>query len=220
MMNHSSLAPLWAACVDRLKDRINNRSVWEALEKTAPVGVEGDLLIIGMETENFNQATHIQQHSLQPVIQQTITEIFQKALQITLIEGLTAADWEARKAHDAKIAAIRQAAASRPVQTAAPTVAMQRSGSWDSLYESLSHLYSSIPFRTLPQGRARFANEALYLLVETMETLYPDNNADESVERALGRILDRVSGLSEIPAVVIAFELERLRAWRKSEQEA
>ena len=218
-MNSPSLAPLWDACVDRLKDRVNNRSVWEALEKTAPVGVEDGLLIVGMETENFNQATHIQQHSLQPVIQQTITEIFRQPLQLTLIEGLTAADWEARKAHDAKIAEIRKAAAGRPIQTAAPTVAMERSGSWDALYETLSHLYSSIPFRTLPQGRARFANEALYLLVETMETLYPEN-ADESVERALARILDRVSGLSEIPSVVIAFELERLRAWRKSEQEA
>ena len=219
MMNSPSLAPLWAACVDRLKDRINNRSVWEALEQTAPVGVEGDLLIIGMETENFNQATHIQQHSFQPVIQSTITEIFRQPLHLVLIEGLTAADWEARKAHDAKIAAIRKEAASRPLQTAAPTVTMERSGSWDSLYETLSHLYSSIPCRTLPQGRARFANEALYLLVETMETLYPEN-ADESVERALARIIERVSGLSEIPSVVIAFELERLRAWRKSEQEA
>ena len=219
MMNSPSLTPLWAACVDRLKDRINNRSVWEALEQTAPVGVEDDLLIIGMETENFNQATHIQQNSLQPVIQSTITEIFRKPLHLILIEGLTAADWEARKAHDAKIAAIRKEAANRPIQTAAPTVIMERSGSWDALYETLSHLYSTIPFRTLPQGRARFANEALYLLVETMETLYPEN-ADESVERALARILERVSGLSEIPPVVIAFELERLRAWRKSEHEA
>ena len=219
MMNSPSLAPLWAACVDRLKDRINNRSVWEALEQTAPVGVEGDTLIIGMETENFNQATHIQQHSLQPVIQETITEIFRQPLKMQIIEGLTAADWEAHKAHDAKIAAIRKEASARPIQAVAPTATMERSGSWDALYENVSHLYSSIPFRTLPQGRARFANEALYLLVETMETLYAEN-ADESVERALARILDRVSGLSEIPSVVIAFELERLRAWRKSEQGA
>ena len=219
MLNSPSLAPLWTACVDRLKDRINNRSVWEALEQTQAVGVEGDTLIIGMETENFNQATHIQQNSLQPIIQQTILEIFRQPLKMVIIEGVTPADWEARKAHDAKIAAIRKEAANRPVQSATPTVVMQRSGSWDSLYDNLSHLYSQIPFRTLPQGRARFANEALYLLVEAMDALYPEN-ADESVERALARILDRVSNLSEIPSVVIAFELERLQAWRKSESEA
>ena len=52
-----------------------------------------------------------------------------------------------------------------------------------------------------------------------MDTLYPEG-ADEPTERSLARVLDRIANASEIPAAVLAFELERLRAWRKAEAEA
>ena len=63
------------------------------------------------------------------------------------------------------------------------------------------------------------ANEALYLLVDAMDALYPED-PDEHAERSLARILDRIANASEIPAAVLAFELERLRAWRKAEADA
>ena len=52
-----------------------------------------------------------------------------------------------------------------------------------------------------------------------MDTLYPDE-PDDVTERSLARTLERISNSSEIPASVLAFELERLRAWRKGGQEA
>ena len=62
---------------------------------------------------------------------------------------------------------------------------------------------------------ARYANDALYLLVEAMDTVYPAD-PDEHAERQLARALDRIGASADIPASVIAFELERLRAWRTS----
>jgi len=80
----------------------------------------------------------------------------------------------------------------------------------------MSRLFTQIPFRALPQGKARYANEALYILLDAMETLYPDP-PDDSAERSLARVLERISNASEIPAPMLAFELERLRAWKSAE---
>ena len=101
----------------------------------------------------------------------------------------------------------------------APRPTSTGSSGWDGVTEQLSRLYAQAPSRALPQGKARYANEALYLLVDAMDALYPED-PDEHAERSLARILDRIANASEIPAAVLAFELERLRAWRKAEADA
>ncbi|HLJ56163.1 MAG TPA: hypothetical protein VKT77_14075 [Chthonomonadaceae bacterium] len=209
-MNAASLPVLWTNCVDRLKDRINNRSFWEALEATRAITIENDSLIIGMEPENFNRASHILQVSTLNTVHRVVEEIFGRPLQLLLIDGTTFADWEAHKAREARVTASKQA--DPQAFTTAPRAA---AGTWDSIYEQLSRLFAQSPHRALPQGKARYANEALYLLVEAMDTIYPEN-PDEHTERNLARAIDRIAMNSDIPAPVVAFELERLRAWRKS----
>lgn len=212
-MNAASLPVLWANCVDRLKDRINNRSFWEALEATHAITIEDDNLIIGIDNENFNRSTHILQVSTLNTVHRAIEEVFNRPLHLKLIEGTTFADWEAYKAREARVAASKQAT---PEQfTTAPTAA---SNTWEGIYEQLSRLFAQASHRSLPQGKARYANEALYLLAEAMEAVYPDN-PDEHTERNLARALDRIAASADIPASVIAFELERLRAWRKASAE-
>ena len=209
-MNAASLPALWANCVDRLKDRINNRSFWEALEATRAITIENDSLIIGIDPENFNRSTHIQQVTTLNTVHRTIQEVFGHPLRLTLIEGTTPADWEAHKARGARVAASKQAAPE--AFTTAPTA---KSNTWESVYEQLSRLFAQSSYRGLPQGKARYANEALYLLVEAMEKMLPEN-PDDHTERNLARAIDRIATSSEISASVVAFELERLRAWRKA----
>src|SRR5438132_1534670 len=127
-MNAASLPVLWANCVDRLKDRVNNRSFWEALEATHAITIENDTLIIGMDAENLTGATHIQQTSTLNTVHRTIEEVFGKKLQLRIIEGTTLADWETTKERDAKILAMKQA----PVET--QPVSTAPSDSWEAVY--------------------------------------------------------------------------------------
>jgi len=211
-MNAASLPILWANCVNQLKDRINNRSFWEALEHTRAITIENGTLILGIEAEEYTRASVINQVSLLHTVHEVVRQLFGQPLKVRIIEGAQLSDWEAAKAHDASVAAMKVAA---PTPRA---VAAAASG-WDAVTEQLSRLYAEAPFRALPQGKARYANEALYILVEAMDNLYSDG-ADEATERSLARVLDRIANSSEIPAAVLAFELERLRAWRKAELEA
>lgn len=211
-MSAASLPILWANCVNQLKDRVNNRSFWEALEHTRPITIENGTLVLGLEAEEYNLASVITQVSMLHIVHEVVRQLFGQSLKVRIIEGSGLADWEAAKAQDASMAAMKVAA---PTPRA---VAASVSG-WDAVTEQLSRLYAEAPFRALPQGKARYANEALYLLVEAMDNLYPDG-ADEQTERSLARVLDRIANTSEIPAAVLAFELERLRAWRRAEAEA
>ncbi len=209
-MKPAALKLLWANCVERLKDRINNRSFWEALERCHAITVESDFLILGLDAADFNFATHLQQVSNMHAITEVVQELFNQPLQIRLIEGTTLQDWEATKQRDTRVAAMKQSTATRQIRQDAALEG------WDGLYEYIARLYMQTPLRGLPQGKARYANDALYTLAEAMDSLYPEN-PDEVVERSLARVLERISNASDIPATVLAFELERLRAWRKAE---
>jgi hypothetical protein len=129
---------------------------------------------------------------------------------VRLIEGTSLADWEAVKDRDARVAAMKQQTTTRRIAEEVNT------DSWDALYDQIARLYAMTPHRSLPQGKARYANEALYMLVEAMDTLYSDD-PDELTERSLARVLERIANAAEIPAPMLAFELERLRAWRRAE---
>ena len=211
-MNAASLPVLWANCVDRLKDRINNRSFWEALEATHAITIEGDSLIIGIDAENFNRSGHILQSSTLNTVLKTMEEVFNKPLQLKVVEGSTLADWEAHKAREVRLAASKMAAVTAVSTPSSVT------DSWEGVYEQLSRLFAQAGNRSLPQGKARYANEALYLLVEAMDTIYPEPPDDHS-ERNLARAIDRIAASADIPASVIAFEMERLRSWRKASTE-
>lgn len=209
-MNAASLTDLWANCVNRLKDSVNNRSFWEAIELTQPITLENNTLIVGMQSEHFNRAGHIQQAANYNQVIKTVQEVFKKPLQIRLIEGLTLADWDALQERERRVEQMKHH------QAANPATGSTSSDGWENIMEQIARLYSSMPLRSLPQGKARYANDALYTLVEAMDALYPDD-PEENTERSLARILDRIAANSEIPAPMLAFELERLRAWRKSQ---
>lgn len=208
-MNPASLPALWGACVDQLKDRVNNRSFWEAIEQTVPITIENSTLIIGLDPMNFNLATHIQQVARMQAVQQVVQEQYGQPLSVRLIEGTALPDWESTKVREARVTAMRAATTERQIKE--DSVA----GSWEAIYDQVGQLYRDTALRMLPQNKARYANEALYALVEAMDGLYAEE-PDEASERNLARILDRIATASEIPAPVLAFELERLRTWRKS----
>ena len=211
-MSAASLPILWANCVNQLKDRVNNRSFWEALEHTKAITIENGTLILGIEPEEYTRASVITQVSMLHTVHDVVRQLFGQPLKVRIIEGLGLTDWEAAKSQDASLAAMKMA-------PPAPRPAGLSGTGWDAVTEKLSRLYAEAPHRALPQGKARYANEALYLLVEAMDTLYPDG-ADEHTERSLARVLDRIANTTEIPSAVLAFELERLRAWRRAEAQA
>ncbi len=212
-MANSPLTTKWNACIDTIKDRINNRGLWTAIEHTVAITVEDGQLVLGIASENFSSVSVIQHSATLHAMSNIVEDAFGERLLIKIIDGTSYADWETYKETQVRAEQIRKTALT-PRQSAPTGTA----GSWDTVYEQLSRLFANTPLRSMPQGKARYANEALYLLLDSMDTLYTDT-PDDSAERSLARMLERISSACEIPAPVLAFELERLRAWRTAPAE-
>ncbi|MDE2127594.1 MAG: hypothetical protein KGJ62_13485 [Armatimonadetes bacterium] len=207
-MNAASLPALWSDCVERIKDRVSNRSLWEALESAHPITISGELLVVGLDPMNSSRISHIQQASLRNVIQGAVTEVFGHPLTLKVIEGTTLSDWDLTQQREERIATMQRAEGVSSIRSRVAE------NSWEAVGDALAEAYTNSPLRHLPQGKARYANEAVYAIVDALATLYSDD-PDENAERGYARLLERVSSNADIPASVLAFEVERLRAWQQ-----
>jgi len=203
-----SAPELWAKTVNVVKDRVNHRSLWEAMEKAVGITIENNILIIGLNPRFFNQAGHITVSEHRNAIETAATQLAGRPLRLRVIEGETPDDWAAIQQREARVAAMREATYERRDRQEA------EAQSWDSVYDYVSRTYSTTPLRQLPQGKARYLKEALAYLCNAMEQLYPAN-PDENVERLLARVIDRIAHSADVPATLVALELDRLRAAQK-----
>jgi hypothetical protein len=199
---------LWAKTVDQVKHRVNNRSLWETLEKTVGITIEDGIFIVGLEARVYNEAGNLTTAEHKNAIEVAASQIAGQPLRIRVIEGETPADWVATKKRDERVAAMRETTYERRDKESA------ESQSWDALYDYAARSYSSLQMRQLPQSKARYLTDMLYVLSDAMNQLYPEQ-PDEHTQRLLARVIDKVAGSAEVPATLVALELERLRAWQK-----
>ncbi|HEV2474232.1 MAG TPA: hypothetical protein VGS41_16260, partial [Chthonomonadales bacterium] len=82
LMNAASLPVLWANCVERLKDRVNNRSFWEAVEAVHPITIENETLILGLDAFNSQLESHLHHAAHMNAIQRAVEEVFNQPLEV------------------------------------------------------------------------------------------------------------------------------------------
>ena len=205
-MSSENLSPgsMWNKTVEIVKDRINNRALWEALEVSYGITVEDGVFIAGLPSHSFNQAGHINKSDHKNTIEKALSFVAGRPMTLRLIEGVTMADWNATRERDAALAKSRSATYDRRDREEAAAQ------SWDALADQIQRAYSTTPLRQLPQVKARFMLEQVSRLNELMATLYSDN-PDELTERQLAKVIDKIAGAVDMPSSVVALELARLR---------
>lgn len=210
-IQNNSLSELWNQTVDLIKDKTNNISLWETLEQTVPITLEEDTLIIGINSENLNNPAQLTNTDYKNTIETSLARTFGKTIKFRVIEGTSLDDWKRAKEREARVATMQTTTYNRIDVKSATT------HSWDGIFDYVSRSYNAVPFRQLPQMRARYLTDILYALSDVMDELYGDNPS-ETTERQLARVLEKIATLTEIPAPTIALELDRLRAWQKQNE--
>ncbi len=203
----ATIPDIWNKTVNLVKDRVNQRSLWEAMEKAVGITIEDDVFIIGLNPSIFNMAGYMTSALHRNAIDRSLSEAAGRELHSRVIEGDTVADWEALKKREARVATVRAANYEHRDRIEA------ESQSWDSVYDYVARTFTSTPMRQLPQVKSRYLTDMLYALCDAVDALYP-TDPDEHSERMFARVLDRVAQNADVPATLVAMELERLRAWR------
>jgi len=197
---------VWLEAVEKVKDRTIKPTLWRALEQASGVIIEGGQLVIGFSPADMPMASHLRSSDHKNTIESAICEVAGRPMTMRVIEGLTVGDWESTKLREASAQAVRESEAQRRMAE----VAAGRT--WDGVLEQVSRKYARTPLRQLPQMRARYLAQAVDLIVEAMNTLYPsDGRRDELAERAFARVVERVATLVETPAVEVAERILRRR---------
>jgi len=197
---------IWAEVVERVKDRTISPSLWNALEQARGVTVEDGLLVVGFSSADMPLRGHLASGEHKNTIDKAISEVARRPLSIRLIEGTSLADWENAKSREAAAEATREAALRRKQQE------VRAGKSWEVVMEQVSRQYAKLPMRQLPQVRARYLQDAIVMVSEAIDTMFPQGEVmDELAERSLARVIEKVAALVEIPASEVALYLLRYR---------
>jgi hypothetical protein len=200
--NTLSAPDLWALAVDKVKDRINSRSLWEALERSVALTIEQDTLIIGLNSRFFNLSSHMTGSESRNTIDQIVQQLSGRPLRVRVIDGDSLSDWAAVQRAEERVALMRQQ------DEAKKTVKQAASSSWDEIYDQAAKAYSGLAVRQLPQSKAKYLKEMIGVLAEAVTRLYPEV-PDEHNQRMYARVIDRVAHNAEVPAAWVALEVDR-----------
>lgn len=211
MASSQALNPqaMWKQTVDTVKKQIMQPSLWQALEATNVIALEGDLLVLGLPVAASLYRGHITSADIRNRIQNILSELAGRPITFLVIEGTEAADWELLKQREAIAEAAQEA------QRAKVAHAEALEASWDSLADAVYEAYSRFPFKQMPHMRARFIREVVPMISDAMDRLMVGPDADhERNHRGLARVLDRVGTLANVPGTVVALHVEEYRQRR------
>jgi len=209
-MNNAEARKVWLEAVERVKDVTLAPTLWRALEMGQGVMLEDEYFIVGFPPSDSPMSSYLTNSDHKVTIEKALSNIIGKPVQLKIIEGTTEADYAAHKHREMVAEKTRIAAQNRKyVERAAER-------KWDAIAEQCSRKYANTPLRQLPHIRAQYMFEAVQLISDAIDQIHPDGKLDEISHRAIGRVVDKVATLADVPGAVVGAELIRLRRAKKS----
>lgn len=206
MQAQMNMRTVWSRVVDEVKHQVVHPTLWKALEAGVAVTVENGQFIVGFPMGTFHLSGNLMSLDHKNVIEASIAKHSGQRLTLRIIEGGTMEDWEAVKEKEAHAAALREAAAAKSMDEKSSVRV------WDTLLDQIGRKYATLPLRQLPQSRAAYIAEALRMISDAIDKVIPaGEQPDELTQRALGRVIEKVANLVEVPSTLVALELLRMR---------
>ena len=202
---------LWNKVVDQVKLKVIHPTLWKALEVAVPIAAENGVFVVGFPSAHLHVSGNLTTSEHKNAIETALREFGGVRFSLRVIEGDAAEDWLAVKDKEARVQVLKETAFEKKQSEAAVVKA------WESLFELAGRRYASLSLRALPQNRAEYIKEMLKRISDAMDDLMPEDlPVDEISGRSLARLIDRVATLTESPPALIALELSRYRAGKKS----
>ncbi len=184
----------------------------QAMQAAIPITLDEDLLVLTMPGSERHLAGHLETAANRNSIMNALELTSGRRLEFRIIDGSSVEDWQTLKEGERR--ARQSAARSREASGAragAPT-ARAGEGPWDEIIQRVHRHYQQYPKRQYPQSKAKFLREALGWIAATDEDLRYQPDYDEELhERALARALERLASVLDIPALLVAIQLENMK---------
>ncbi|MGC9003758.1 MAG: hypothetical protein ACP5KZ_03520 [bacterium] len=196
---------VWNAVVKDVKERKFFPPLWQALESAVPLALEEDQLVLGFKTGTFHLRTHIETGSNRVLIEEALTRVMNKPYSIKVVEASTPEEWQLIKEREEMVEEVEMEEFARMRGT---TSLLRR---WGEFSQELHRQYASLQQRSLPQVKAAFLYDVIPKIVAKKRELASEDEASkETNDKALARLLERLSSWTGIPTTLIAFEIIKL----------
>jgi len=199
------LDALWRAVNDELHRGELIPGLWEAAACVKPLAIDGDTLVLGVPMDKAGLASHLESTRHRHQVQAIIEKVAGRKLGHRVIEGDTPEAWVRRKAmEEARTAAADAALEQRRARRDAVS-------SWEGLREQLTLKFQQMAAKRSPRALAEYLHEVLPLVLETERRLEQQGlTDDETHERQVSRVFDKIATQCNIPSTVVALEYLRL----------
>jgi hypothetical protein len=197
-----NLENLWRFVTNQMKARVTMPSLWRALEAAKPITMENGELILGFGVETAHQSSLLLDSRYRNTIEQVLQMATRQKTRIRTINGESIEEWESIK--QSEVEAQRLLGQSRQQYQKQ----LQQDDNWESIGEQLIRRYNQTANRALPTVQGRFLIGALDTLLEAYPKIMPPRPAEVD-ERALSRVIERLSERVMVPAPTIGFLLHQ-----------
>lgn len=194
----TDLQEVWKEVLPEIKKAVSGVGVWTALNTCKPLSVEDGTLVIGLPHQDMELAGHLRIAHTKRLIETFVGEKLGQELNLRVIEGTSQADLETMRRRDIEAKRLQEQALEKA------RVEYEARATWESVYEQLSRVYSSIPNKTMPQNRAKFYEEGIRILVEARKR---NLTMDDLGERNFARCIERLAQYSDVPSTLVAVRI-------------
>ena len=173
----------------------------DALNAVVPITVDGNMLVLGFAAGGMHHSGILSVPDKKNLFEQVLRAEGGPQMNYQFIDGTTVEDWEFVKQRQARASTHTEAAIAgrKQATTSVSTV--------DDLIQELHRRYQGVEGRGFSQIKAKWLLDLIPTLVNVEEKL----KSDEQFFRQFARVIDKVSSLTDIPAVTIALEIERYK---------
>lgn len=191
----AEVAEVWAEALPDIRKGVTGVGIWAALNACKPVALDGNVLVLGVTSNEAELAGHLRMPQTRKLIEAEVGRRSSQTIELRVIEGTGPEDWERAKRRDVEARRLQEAAMER-----ARAEVTSRTN-WDSVYENLSRKFAATPNKSVPQNRAKFYKEGLEYLAQSRKD---QTNRDDLNERNFARCIERLAQYAEVPSTLVA----------------
>ena len=226
---------IWAKACDRVRQAIADPTVWLAMQAARPLIIDGSFFVAALPKQEEYLAVHLLNNQATIAVEEALQNVAGRILAFRLIIGDSVAEWNAEKSRtqtndlepmpgeykSAEHKSAERTHAEPPPaffrsESSPPPLSQTKrevSPTWEKLTERLNLGYKAAPFIKYPHGQAQYVLTAVKLISDTMDVQMPPLGAprDDAQERALAKVIERLSGIVNLDPMFLALELLRFR---------
>lgn len=189
---------IWSEILPEVRNGVTGVGVWQALNATVAVAIEGHFFVIGLPPELGDLAGHLRLPQIKSLIERLAGQKLGQGITLRVIDGITNQDWENAKRRDVEAAKLQGQAMARQ------RADIQSRSNWEVVYEQVSRKFAGLANKSMPQVRAKFFEECVALMADSLKTIPKD---DENGERNYARCIERIATYADLPSTYVAIRV-------------